>query len=369
MTRPASNTEDSFAARVLRWAGRHGRSDLPWQQQPTPYRVWVSEIMLQQTQVATVIPYYQRFMLRFPNVQSLAEAPLDDVLHLWSGLGYYARARNLQRAAQRIRDEHGGVFPTEFAMVSALPGIGQSTAGAILALACNQRHPILDGNVRRVLARFHAVEGWPGEKPVEQQLWQLAETHTPQREVAAYTQAIMDLGATLCTRAHPACESCPVAEDCRAHQLQRETDFPAARPRKKLPIKRVRMLLLMQDGRLLLQRRPPSGIWGGLWGFPELTTEQDIETWCRQRFGAAPSAQQTMPGLRHTFSHFHLDIEPVLLDITPATMQDAEGDIWFEPASPPRVGLAKPVTKLLETLKATLGETADDAHSQMRLVG
>ncbi|MGH8399678.1 MAG: A/G-specific adenine glycosylase, partial [Gammaproteobacteria bacterium] len=299
-------TKDSFPARVLRWAEQHGRNQLPWQQQPTPYRVWVSEIMLQQTQVATVIPYYQRFMARFPELRSLADAPLDDVLHLWSGLGYYARARNLQRAAQRIRDEHEGKFPTEFEAVAALPGIGRSTAGAILALACDQRHPILDGNVRRVLARFHAVEGWPGEKSVEQQLWQLAEMHTPQREVAAYTQAIMDLGATLCTRTRPDCARCPVAEDCRAHQSHRETDFPAARPRKTLPVRRIRMLLLMQDGRLLLQRRPPSGIWGGLWGFPELAPEQDIEAWCQQRFGAAPSAQHQLPLLRHTFSHFHL---------------------------------------------------------------
>ncbi|MGH8372448.1 MAG: A/G-specific adenine glycosylase [Gammaproteobacteria bacterium] len=365
---PAS-TDDSFAVRVLHWAQQHGRSGLPWQERPTPYRVWVSEIMLQQTQVATVIPYYLRFMARFPDLKTLADAPLDEVLHLWSGLGYYARARNLQRAAQQIRDRHAGVFPTEFDAVADLPGIGRSTAGAILALACGQRHPILDGNVRRVLARYHAIEGWPGNKSVERELWELADTHTPQRDVATYTQAIMDMGATLCTRARPACGQCPVAEDCRAHQLQRETDFPAARPRKQLPVKRVCMLLLMDSGKLLLQRRPPSGIWGGLWSFPELSPEQDIEAWCRQRFGAAPSAQHQLPQLRHTFSHFHLDIEPVAISIAPAAIREDDGDIWFDLTDPPQVGLAKPVTKLLETLKATLGETADATHSQMRLVG
>jgi A/G-specific adenine glycosylase len=365
---PAS-TDDSFAVRVLHWAQQHGRSELPWQQRPTPYRVWVSEIMLQQTQVATVIPYYLRFMAQFPDLKTLADAPLDDVLHLWSGLGYYARARNLQRAAQQIRDQHAGIFPTEFDAIADLPGIGRSTAGAILALACGQRHPILDGNVRRVLARYHSIEGWPGDKSVERELWELADTHTPQRDVAAYTQAIMDMGATLCTRVRPACERCPVAEDCRAHQLQRETDFPAARPRKQLPVKRTRMLLLMEGRRLLLRKRPPSGIWGGLWGFPELTPDQEIDAWCQQHFGVSPASRRELSSLRHTFSHFHLDIEPVVLDIAPTAMQENDGDIWFELTKPPKVGLAKPVSKLLEILKATLGEHADDTHSQMHLVG
>ncbi|HEX5339712.1 MAG TPA: A/G-specific adenine glycosylase [Gammaproteobacteria bacterium] len=369
MKQPTHNTEDSFAARILQWAGQHGRRDLPWQQQRTPYRVWVSEIMLQQTQVATVIGYYTRFMARFPEVRVLADAPLDDVLHLWSGLGYYARARNLHRAAQRIRDEHGGEFPADFDTVAALPGIGRSTAGAILALACDQRHPILDGNVRRVLARFHAVEGWPGEKSVEQQLWQLAEMHTPQLEVAAYTQTIMDLGATLCTRGKPDCTRCPVADDCRAHQLGRESDYPAPRPRKTLPVRRTCMLILMDGKRVLLQRRPASGIWGGLWGFPELSPERDIGDWCRQTFGVTPNAQRPLPPLHHTFSHFHLDIEPVIVTVEPAAVQDSGNIIWFEIVSPPQVGLAKPVSRLLETLRILSGETAHDTHSQMRLVG
>lgn len=364
-----ARTEDTFAQRLLDWARRYGRHDLPWQQEITPYRVWISEIMLQQTQVATVIPYYQRFMARFPDLESLANAPLDEVLHHWSGLGYYARARNLQRAAQQIRDQHNGEFPNEFETVAALPGIGRSTAGAILALACNQRHAILDGNVRRVLARFHAVEGWPGDKSVERELWVLADAHTPTQNVASYTQAIMDMGATLCTRSKPACGQCPVAADCRAHDLGRETDFPAPRPRKALPVKRVRMLMLMDGKRLMLEQRPPAGIWGGLWSFPELAVDADIESWCRERFGVEPVSQHQMPPLRHTFSHFHLDIEPVLLTVEPVNVRDADTVIWFEPASPPQVGLAKPVSKLLETLKAITGETADDADSQMRVVG
>ena len=364
-----ARTEDRFAVRLLDWARRDGRHDLPWQRNVTPYRVWVSEIMLQQTQVATVIPYYQRFTARFPDLQSLANAPLDEVLHHWSGLGYYARARNLQRAAQQIRDNCSGKFPTDFDAVTALPGIGRSTAGAILALACNQRHAILDGNVRRVLARFHAIEGWPGEKSVERELWELADAHTPQQDVAAYTQAIMDLGATLCTRSKPACDQCPVAEDCRAHILGRETDFPTPRPRKTLPVKRVRMLMLTDGKRLMLEQRPPAGIWGGLWSFPELAGDADMGLWCRERFGSEPVSQRQVPPLRHTFSHFHLDIDPVLLTIEPANVRDADKVIWFEPASPPQIGLAKPVSRLLETLKAIAGETADDAHSQMRLVG
>jgi A/G-specific adenine glycosylase len=369
MTKAPFNTEDGFAVRVLRWAKTHGRHDLPWQQQRTVYRVWVSEIMLQQTQVATVIPYYQRFMARFPDLNSLANSPLDDVLHHWSGLGYYARARNLQRAAQRIRDEHGGEFPADFETVAALPGIGRSTAGAILVLACGQRHPILDGNVRRVLARFHAVEGWPGEKSIERELWELADAHTPQRDVAAYTQAMMDLGATVCTRSKPDCEHCPLANDCRAHQLGRENEFPQPRPRKVLPVKRIRMLILIDHGRLMLEQRPPSGIWGGLWSFPELAVDADIESWCRQRFGAAPSDRQMLPVLRHTFSHFHLDIEPVIVNIRPVNVGDSGNTIWFESASPPQVGLAKPVSRLLAALHALSGEAADDAQCQMRLVG
>ncbi|NIR32193.1 MAG: A/G-specific adenine glycosylase, partial [Gammaproteobacteria bacterium] len=231
---------ERFAARVLGWFDRHGRKNLPWQQAPTPYRVWVSEIMLQQTQVGTVVPYYQRFMARFPDVQSLARAPLDEVLHVWSGLGYYARARHLHRAAQRVCEEHGGAFPTERAALEQLPGIGRSTAGAILALACDQRHPILDGNVKRVLCRYHGVEGWPGGSEVLRRLWALADAHTPKRRVTAYTQAIMDLGATVCTRAQPACGRCPLASGCRAHLEGREAELPIPRRPPPRPLRRTR---------------------------------------------------------------------------------------------------------------------------------
>jgi len=244
--------EAAFAARLLAWFQRHGRHDLPWQKRRTPYRVWVSEIMLQQTQVATVIPYYQRFMARFPTAQVLADAPIDDVLHLWTGLGYYARARNLHKAAQIIRDRHGGRFPRAMEAVQELPGIGRSTAGAILAIATGQRHPILDGNVKRVLTRHGAIPGWPGDKRVEERLWELAERYTPKAHAADYTQAIMDLGATLCTRSKPRCEACPVAVDCAARGLGKQTKFPASKPRKLMPVRRTRMLLLLAEESIFL---------------------------------------------------------------------------------------------------------------------
>ena len=342
---------EDFSARLLAWHARHGRHDLPWQRRRTAYRVWVSEIMLQQTQVATVVPYYRRFLERFPGVRALADAPLDEVLHLWTGLGYYARARNLQRAAQAVRDRHGGRFPKDFDAVAALPGIGRSTAGAILALTLDQRHPILDGNVKRVLARHGAVRGWPGARRVEQKLWALAEERTPVRRVADYTQAIMDLGATLCTRTRPRCGACPVAGDCRAHALGRETAFPVARPAKQLPVKRTRMLLVRQDGTVFLERRPPAGLWGGLWGFPEIAADADPLAWCRRRFGAAPSTVRARPLLRHTFSHFHLDIEPVEIALAGAVAVRDEGACRWQPVGEtPRLGLAAPVKRLLDSL-------------------
>ena len=363
--------ETPFARRLLAWHGRHGRHDLPWQQDPTPYRVWVSEIMLQQTQVSTVIGYYARFMQRFPDVRSLAQAPQDEVLHLWTGLGYYARARNLQRAARSICELHGGEFPRSFEEVAALPGIGRSTAAAILALSSGQRHPILDGNVKRVLARHRAVTGWPGDKRVETKLWALAEAYTPAKRVAAYTQAIMDLGATLCTRGRPRCGECPVAADCRAHAAGRETRYPAPRPRKDLPVKRTRMLLVRAGGGVLLMRRPSAGLWGGLWSFHEIGADADPRDWCRRRFGTEPSGCVFRPVLRHTFSHFHLDIEPVelVLPQTAVRIADGEDEVWYRPDAPARLGLAAPVKRLLQTLTEETGGDEDGAHSQMRLVG
>lgn len=340
----------SFARRLLAWSARHGRHDLPWQKRRTPYRVWVSEIMLQQTQVATVISYYHRFMKRFPDLASLAAAPQDEVLHLWTGLGYYARARNLHEAAQLIRDRHGGRFPKELGSVQALPGIGRSTAGAILAISLGQRHPILDGNVKRVLARHGAVPGWPGDKHVEEKLWTLAEANTPKTRVADYTQAIMDLGATLCTRSAPRCHECPVAADCKARKSDKQMKFPAAKPRKALPVRRTRMLLLRAEGGIFLERRPPAGIWGGLWGFPEIAADADAAAWCRTHFGAKPRRVRGREPLRHTFSHFHLDIEPLEVHL-PAVGAVREGEgRWHPLGEPVRVGLPAPVKRLLDEL-------------------
>lgn len=341
-----------FSNRLLAWFDMHGRKDLPWQHNTTPYRVWVSEVMLQQTQVATVTPYFQRFMARFPGVAALAAAPLDEVLHLWTGLGYYARARNLHRAAGILHEQHGGGFPRDIAAVQTLPGIGRSTAAAILALASNQRHAILDGNVKRVLARFHAIEGWPGKKDVEQRLWEMAEQHTPAQRVAHYTQAIMDLGATLCTRAAPACAQCPLHDGCAAYEQGRMSNFPSPKPRKTLPV-RATTLLMLRDSRdgILLVQRPPAGIWGGLWSFPECPVDEDIETWCAHHLGCRITTSETWPTLRHTFSHFHLDITPVHARVSEMNgIMEGGSAIWYNPASPKALGLAAPVQRLLTQL-------------------
>ncbi len=344
----------SFADRVLAWYDRHGRHDLPWQAEPTPYRVWVSEIMLQQTQVATVIPYYLRFMQRFPDVQSLALASLDDVLHHWSGLGYYARARNLHQAAGRIVAEYAGCFPQNIDALMALPGIGRSTAGAVLSLACGQRHPILDGNVKRVLARFHAVEGWPGKAAVLGRLWELAEAHTPDQRVADYTQAIMDLGATLCTRSRPDCNDCPLSTDCKALAQGRPDAFPAPRPKRELPVRQVHMLLLVNaEGEVCLQQRPASGVWGGLWSFPEFTGYDELLDWLGRHVGQACEGPVDWPVLRHTFSHFHLDITPqrVWLQNPMLSVMEDGRSVWYNIRQPQALGLAAPVRKLLDKLE------------------
>jgi A/G-specific adenine glycosylase len=323
--------------------------------------VWVSEVMLQQTQVATVIPYFERFIARFPDVRALADAPVDEVLHLWSGLGYYARARNLQRAAQQVRDEHAGEFPADFESVAALPGIGRSTAGAILALACDQSHPILDGNVRRVLARVFALPGRSGEKSLDDNLWRHAAQLTPQQDVARYTQAIMDLGATVCTRANPACAQCPFEQDCQAHALGRPQDFPAPRKVRARPEREVWMLLARRnDGAVRLIKRPASGIWGGLWSPPEFASQQEIELAIVQGAGVAPTLQP-MEELRHAFTHFDLVIRPLRLDVaatdtgSPApgalgVADSAARSMWYNPARPQAVGLPAPVTQLIQAL-------------------
>jgi len=342
-------TED-FAAALLDWHERAGRHDLPWQIGRSPYRAWVAEIMLQQTQVATVIPYFGRFVGRFPDVAALAAAPLDEVLHLWSGLGYYARARNLHQAAKAIMAAHAGRFPEDHAALCALPGIGRSTAGAILAQAFGQRHPILDGNVKRVLARLHAVPGWPGEPAVERQLWTLAERYTPATRVGDYTQAIMDLGATVCRRARPACSICPVSGACAAHALGRETEFPTPRPRRARPLRRARMLLLRDaTGAVLLERRPPHGIWGGLWCPPELGGESADE-WATRVLGTYIEPAPPLAPVRHGFTHFELEIEPVPARIAapPSGAMEPGRWVWYNARSPAKLGLAAIVSRLIE---------------------
>jgi A/G-specific adenine glycosylase len=347
-TRPVSD----FAARLLAWFDTDGRKDLPWQQSADPYAIWISEIMLQQTQVQTVIPYYERFMASFPTVAALANAELDEVLHHWSGLGYYARARHLHRAAAVIRDEHARRMPTDIDALIALPGIGRSTAGAILSLAFEQRHPILDGNVKRVLARHAAVGGWPGRTAVAKQMWELAEERTPQQRNAAYTQAIMDLGATVCTRSRPACVRCPLQADCEARLTDSMGDFPGRKPKKVKPLRQTTMLLASRDQRVFLERRPEAGIWGGLWSLPELG-ERSVEQWCHETLNVPASTTEAWELLRHSFSHYDLDIRPIVVRVDVPLSKVADGDnaTWHRLDDLPPGGLAAPVKKLIDQLK------------------
>ena len=349
-----SVTAEAVAPALLEWHARDGRHHLPWQQDRTPYRVWVSEIMLQQTQVTTVVPYFERFMGRFPDVRSLADAPVDEVLHLWSGLGYYARARNLHRAAARIRDDYGGEFPREFAQLTALPGIGRSTAGAILALALGARFPILDGNVRRVLARYFGVAGNSAERGVAQRLWALSERCTPQVEVDAYTQAIMDLGATVCVRQKPLCTRCPLSERCLARRTGRQHELPAPRVSRARRLRRVFMVVALQDdGSVLLERRPESGVWGGLWCLPEFATATAAGAFVRASLRAAAIEPQPLSQVEHAFTHFDLSITPLLVRCADASTVREEGagaSLWYNIRAPARIGLPAPVTTLLSSL-------------------
>jgi len=313
--------------------------------------------MLQQTQVATVIPYFERFMARFPALETLAKAELDEVLQLWTGLGYYARARNLHKAARTVLARHGGVFPETLAEMQALPGIGRSTAGAILSLAFGQRHSILDGNVKRVLARYFAVEGWPGRAKVERSLWALADRLTPNDRVGDYNQAMMDLGATVCRRSRPACGDCPFEEDCVARRRGRVGELPSPRPRKEIPVRSTRFLLVHDGESLLLERRPPSGLWGGLWSPPECPAEaDDIAEWCRSRLGVEALNVNPQPPRRHTFSHFHLDYTPVRIRaVRKHTMvMDTADRLWYKLASPDPCGLAAPVQRMISELTQEL---------------
>lgn len=342
-----------FSRSVLAWFDRAGRKHLPWQQHITPYRVWLSEIMLQQTQVATVIPYFNKFIAQFPDVHSLATAPVDDVLALWTGLGYYSRARNLHRAAQILHAEHRGIFPDSIDALSALPGIGRSTAAAIISIAYQQPAAILDGNVKRVLARFHAISGWPGESAVAKKLWQYAEQHTPHKRCGDYTQAMMDLGATVCTRSKPKCTLCPLQKACVAYRENTVTQYPGRKPSKTLPTRSVQMLMIRDSsGAVLLQQRPTTGLWGGLWCLPEISLEQNAVDYCLHRNIKNVQPVDTWPSWRHSFSHYHLDITPVLLTGKPAAGIAQPNEQWVHPSQLGALGVPAPVVRLLTQLAA-----------------
>lgn len=354
---------EQFANAVLVWFDRHGRHDLPWQDQKTAYFTWLSEIMLQQTQVTTVIPYFERFREQFPTVEDLAAADQDEVLHLWTGLGYYARARNLHKTARIVSHDYGGQFPQNVEELEQLPGIGRSTAGAILSISTGKRAAILDGNVKRVLARYYAIDGWPGTTENIKQLWRYAEQNTPHERVADYTQAMMDMGATLCTRSKPACLLCPLQTGCQAHQQGRENQLPEPRPKKVIPVKQTMMLLIRNEqGQILLRQRPPSGIWGGLWSLPETSDLRDAAE--ETGLPVDPDSASPLAPVRHTFSHFHLDITPVQIallkgdqeherskDLTNRVMEQP-ATLWYNLHQPQKVGLAAPVKKLLGKLKS-----------------
>jgi len=343
-----------FSQRILKWFDQHGRKDLPWQLNPTPYRVWVSEIMLQQTQVKTVIPYYMKFIARFPDVDNLANTSIDEVLHHWSGLGYYARARNLYKTAGVITQQFNGKFPETLDELVELPGIGRSTAAAILSLAYGQQQTILDGNVKRVLARHEAIVEWTGKTSTLKKLWKIAEDYTPANRTASYNQAMMDLGATLCTRTKPTCESCPVTEDCLALENQLVDSLPASKPKKKLPERNTIMLIIKKDTDLLLERRPSSGIWGGLWSFPEIDSLDELDQHCRQHWGLDVQSQDTVETWSHTFSHYRLNVKPYIVEVLSGSplVMDTDRYIWYNSNHINKLGLAAPVKRILKSSSA-----------------
>lgn len=350
-----------FSNQLVSWYQQYGRKTLPWQLDKSPYKTWLSEVMLQQTQVATVIPYFQRFISRFNDLQALAAAPMDEVLHLWTGLGYYARARNLHKAAKMIVAEHQGHFPTEFDQVLALPGVGRSTAGAVLSLALGQHYPILDGNCKRVLARFAALPGWPGDKATEQQLWQLAEQLTPKDTVAEFNQAMMDLGATLCSRSKPRCADCPLKLKCKAALSGEQALYPGKKVKKALPEKQSFWLLLQHNDKVLLTQRPATGLWGGLYGFLEFASASEREQYIALNALDAQSSEE-LAGFRHTFSHFHLWIQPQLLKLKQqlATVQEQSAATWFTIDAIPAVGLSAPAKQLFQQLVAVTPNPKDN---------
>ena len=349
---------DLFQKKLLSWFDQFGRKDLPWQQDKTPYRVWVSEIMLQQTQVSTVIAYFNRFIAHFPTAEKLANADEDTVLHLWTGLGYYNRARNLQKAANIIIRDYKGQFPNQLDTLKELPGIGRSTAGAILSIAFNKHAAILDGNVKRVLTRLHGITEWPGIPKITEQLWSIAEKYTPHQRTADYAQAIMDLGATLCIRGKPRCTECPFQKYCVAYTQGIEKTLPYAKPRKTLPIRQVTLLVLQKNAHLvLLEKRAPAGVWASLWSLPEINgtpSSTDIKKTCRQKFQLDINQLTLGTSFRHTFSHFHLDIIPAFITVTAtksSKLMESEQQIWYNLKDSQAVGLPAPIKSLLNNLE------------------
>jgi len=349
-----AHDDSTFAARLLRWFDTSGRHDLPWQHPRTPYRVWLSEIMLQQTQVQTAIPYFERFVHELPTLPDLAAADLDRVVTLWAGLGYYARARNLHAAARLCVVRHDGQLPDDFDALSALPGIGRSTAGAILAQAHGLRFAILDGNVKRTLCRHHGIAGWPGSTAVEKILWELAERHLPDSRLADYSQAIMDFGATLCTRSDPSCVLCPLQDSCVALREGRIEQLPESRPGKPLPERRTMMLVLRDDAaRVLLARRPPTGVWSGMWSLPEVADHDEAREFVAHNTTADFDANTPLPLIEHTFSHYRLHIAPLLWTNTAGATRVGDNDAqrWHALDALDEVGLPAPVRKLLLGLR------------------
>ena len=341
----------SFAEQLLTWFDQHGRYHLPWQKNRTGYRVWVSEIMLQQTQVVTVIPYFERFMERFPKVEDLARADIDEVLSMWTGLGYYSRARNLHASATAIVAQHQGSLPNDVAALIELKGIGRSTAGAIISQAYNEPGIILDGNVKRLLTRLHAIEGWPGQSQIDKQLWQIATQLTPSQRNADYTQAIMDIGATICKPKQPLCVACPMQARCQALAQDKVALIPTPKPKKILPHKTISVLLLKnQFGQTLLEQRPSKGIWGGLWSLPEFSDLEALQT--QLALDGLPINTSPITPIKHVFSHYKLTIEPHLLVLSAASQKVSENNQsrWYDSQQLLTIGLATPIKKLLEKI-------------------
>ena len=340
-----------FARRLIAWEKQHGRHDLPWQRTRDAYRIWLSEIMLQQTQVSTVVPYYERFLAEFPDVAALAAAPIDRVLELWSGLGYYRRAHHLHEAARAVVARHGGGFPRDAEAIAMLPGVGRSTAAAIAAFAFGQRSAILEGNVKRVLARHCGIDGYPGAPQVQAKLWSIAESLLPQKNIDVYTQALMDLGATVCTRAKPRCADCPVSSDCVALATDRVAALPAPRPVKERPTRAVRVLLFERAGTILLEKRPALGIWAGLWSLPEIDTAEDIARHCKARYSAHVVVGDELDPIEHGFTHYRLTMHPQRLAVHKWPLRaETPGLLWLTREDALAAALPAPIRKLLQRI-------------------